>query len=82
MKRNLYKLIKEQFSISDIDFSDIGQEYTSDIFNKNTEIYGIYAKIVNNQKISRSEIKKLNNVVSEIAPNNINELLIIIRYYS
>ena len=83
MKRNLYKSISEQFSISDLDFSDNEDEYKSNIFNKSLiDLKKVYNDIINDIPIGNFEIEYLNNIESEYAVLDKDELIKIIKYYS
>ena len=80
MKRNLYKLINEQFSISDINFEHDEQEYNVNIFNK--EANHPYLQKILDGTVTESEIKELNSLIGVAAPKNKTELKKIIRFYS
>ena len=79
MKRNLYKLISEQFSISDLDFSD-DEEECNDIFYKRWN-HPYYYKILDDLA-SEKEIKELNSLDCVATPKNKNELWNVINFYS
>ena len=73
MKRNLYKLIKEQLSLSDLDFSD-DEEYNDNIFDKNViDPEKIYNNIINGIDIEDEDIQNLDKFVVPLYPvkNNI-----------
>ena len=64
MNKYIQKLIQEQFSISDLDFSDDEQEYNAVIFNKNTiDPEKVLDDILYNGNIDESYIKELNDIV-------------------
>ena len=80
MNNYIQKLIKEQFSISDLDFSDDDQEYGTNIFNKNfTHPY--YYKVLD-KTITEREINELDSMVGVTAPKNKDEFKKIIEFYS
>ena len=78
MSKYIQKLIHEQFSISDLDFSDDSQEYSANIFNKN--IIDI-TKIINGEA-SEDEILQLDEMVMASKPVNKDELKKIATLYS
>ena len=80
MNRYIQKLIKEQFSVSDIDFSDAEQEYSIDIFNKELN-HPYYYKVLNDT-IIKNEIIELNSLVNVATARDKDELMRIINYYS
>ena len=81
--KKLYRLINEQFSISDLDFSDDEQEDNINIFNKHVvEPKQIYTDILNNKDISEDDIMQLNYMVSVIKIKNADSLQKIADYYS
>ena len=80
MNNYIQKLIKEQFSINDLDFSDNEQEYGTNIFNKNFN-HPYYYKVLDGTAI-KDEIKELNFLIGIVAPNDKNELRKIIEFYS
>ena len=80
MNKYIHKLIKEQFSISDLDFSDDEQEYSANIFNKDINNHPYYYKVLN-CTITYNEIKELNSMVSVAIPTK-KELKKIIKFYS
>ena len=51
MNKYIQKLIKEQFSVNDLDFSDDTTDYNN-IFNKDFKYIEIYNNIVKNINIS------------------------------
>ena len=82
---NIYiqKLINEQFSISDLDFSDDDQEDNINIFNKKiTNPEEVYNNILDDINVTYYEIQDLNTQVSLYAAKNSNDLKKIISYYS
>ena len=50
-------IVNEQFSISDIDFNDNGNEYDANIFNKSMKNIERYNKMMHDKFIEKSEIK-------------------------
>ena len=83
MKRNLYKLIKEQFSLSDLDFSD-DEEYNDNIFDKNViDPEKVYNNIINGIDVEDEDIQNLDKFVVSLYPvKNNSDLNKIIKYYS
>ena len=79
MNNYIQKLIKEQFNISDLDFSD-EQEYSNNIFNKEYN-HPYYYKVLD-KTITEYEIKELDSLVGVAAPKNKDELMEIIKFYS
>ena len=75
-------IVNEQFNISDIDFNDNENGYDANIFNKSLKHIEIYNKMLHGKFIENSEIEYMNNLVSEIAPDNLHELHIIVEFYS
>ena len=83
MNKYIQKLIKEQFNINDLDFSDDEQEYNPNIFNKTVKYIEIYNNILQNKKaVTADDIRYMNILVSEIVPKNKDELKIITEFYS
>ena len=80
MDKYIQKLIREQFNINDLDFSDDDQEYNANIFNK--EFNHPYYKKVLDGTVTRAEIEELNSLVSVGIPENKDELKNIIKFYS
>ena len=80
MNKYIQRLIKEQFSVSDLDFSDNEQEYSVNIFNKNFK-HQYYEKVLNGT-VTESEIKELDSLIGVVVPNDKNELQKIIEFYS
>ena len=76
----MYKIIKEQFNINDLDFSDDVGYMNNSIFSKDF-IHPYYDKILNNT-ITADEIKKLNGGVAVTKAKNYEELKKIADYYS
>ena len=75
--------IKEQFSISDLDFTDDMSGYDANIFNKNIlDINRIYNDLLNGVRVNDDEIRQLNDYNSVFMPVHKNELKQIIIYYS
>ena len=65
MNNYIQKLIKEQFSINDLDFSDDEHEYSVNIFNKNTiDIEKTVEDILNDNNVSDGVINELNECTS------------------
>ena len=90
MNKYIQRLIKEQFNISDLNFSDDADEYDANIFSKNIETidyYKIYNKILN-CKATRNDTQQLNDFILQndyialIKPKNKEELEHVITYYS
>ena len=80
MNRYIQKLIQEQFSISDLDFSDDEQEYGINIFNKKFE-NPYYQKVLDGTA-TKDEIKIMNSWDCVTKPEDKNELQKIIKLYS
>ena len=80
MNMYIHKLIKEQFSISDLDFSDDEYGYDVNIFNKNYN-HPYYKKVLDGT-VTENEIKELNSLVSVAVPKDKSELQKIIKLYS
>ena len=77
MNRYIQKLIKEQFNINDIDFSDNEQEYNANIFNKYIPDYQkIYKHILKTKTISNDTFDILNDsiAVAVVKPKDYIEL--------
>ena len=77
-------IIKEQFNISDLDFTDIDSDgnYHANIFNKEPEYNGIYKDIVNGVIVDEIDIRLLDAYESIIRPKNNDELNDIILFYA
>ena len=84
MNKYIQKLISEQFSVGDLDFSDDDQEYGINIFNKDTKYIEIYNNILDNNigKVSKDDIGYMNGLISVINVKNRSELLHITRFYT
>ena len=83
MNKYILKLIKEQFNINDIDFSDTDSEQNANIFNKYiTDPVDIYNKILYEKKVSVQDINNLNEMVAVVKPHNYEYLKKIVYYYS
>ena len=83
MNTYIQKLIKEQFSVSDLDFSDDEQNYNIDIFNKTVaDVNKMYDDMLLNIELPENDIEQLSDMVSVIKPKNRKELKAIIEYYS
>ena len=80
MNRYIQKLIKEQFSISDLDFSDDEQGYGVNIFNKNSN-HPYYYDVLDGTA-TEDEIEELGSLVGVAAPKDKDELRKIIKFYS
>ena len=80
MNRYIQKLIREQFSISDLDFSDDEQEYDVNIFNKKIE--NPYYQKVLDRTVTVDEIKILNSLEGVTKLKDKNELQKITEFYS
>ena len=80
MNKYIQRLIKEQFSISDLDFSDDEQEYNTNIFNKN--IANPYYQKILDGTVTKSEIKIMNSWAGITKPKDKDELRKIIKFYS
>ena len=81
INREVKNIIREQFNISDIDFSD-EQEHDINIFSKNVKTpFDTYNKIIKNNSASKKDVKYLNNFTSIIKPKDKGELLKIIDIY-
>ena len=63
--------LKEQFSLSDLDFSDNDQEYGVNIFNKEAN-HPYYYKVLDGT-ITKDEINELDSLVGVAAPKDKNE---------
>ena len=83
MNTYMQKLIKEQFNINDLDFSDDEQEYNTNIFNKEIlDITKIVEDILNDNNIDERYIRKLNNCISVFKVKSKTQLSNIIKWYS
>ena len=83
MNKYIKQLVKEQFNISDIDFSSDENEYGANIFSKYViDPNDIFTKMINRRAVSANDIKELNNLVSAVKPKNKNELKRVVHYYS
>ena len=80
MTKFIQKLIKEQFSINDLDFSDDAQEYGTNIFNK-AVIHPYYQNILDGTA-TKDEIKELNSLTGFVVSKNKDDLRKIIEFYS
>ena len=80
MNKYIQRLVKEQFNISDIDFSDNEESYDVNIFNKNSN-HPYYYKVLDGTA-TESEIKVLNSYTCAATPKNKEEVQKIISYYS
>ena len=77
------KYINEQFSISDLDFTDDGTEYNTNIFNKDVlDIDKIAADILYGNDIDEGVINKLNNYTSVFKVKSKQQLQNIVVWYS
>ena len=68
MNKYIQRLIKEQFSINDLDFSDDEQEYGINIFNKEVN-HRYYYKVLDGT-VTREEINELNSLVGAAIPKD------------
>ena len=84
MNKYIYKLIKEQFNIGNMDLNNTKPKRNVNIFNKNlkTRCEDIYKDILNNKRVSDDDIEYMNSLVSVIVPKNKRELIKTIKYYS
>ena len=80
MNKYIQKLIKEQFSLSDLDFSDDEQEYGANIYNKEWNHH--YYQNVLDGTATKDEINELDSLVGVATPKNKVELRKIIEFYS
>lgn len=79
---NIYRLIKEQFNISNMDFSNKKLK-NGNIFNKNIDIpREVYDKIMNDEEVPDAYIEMLNPLVSKMKPENGYDIYKICIYYS
>ena len=81
------KLIKEQFSIHDLDFNDDKSEYSANIFNKYVvDPYAVYDVLVNGHimDINQNDLEQLDDIsyLSSVKVKNRHELKIIANIYS
>ena len=55
MNKHILRIIKEQFNVSDLDFSDDGEEQLgANIFNKQIfDPFEVYSKIQNRKRLSQ-----------------------------
>ena len=84
---NIYikKLIKEQFSISDLDFNDNEHEYDSNIFNKSILApLDVYDRIIRHEDVHDNEITQLNDdcYASSVRVKDRGNLIRMCRFYS
>ena len=83
MNKHIQKLIKEQFSASDLDFTDTEPEYDNIIFNKQpVNPHDVYNEIVNSEDANEFEIEYINDLVSEVVPKDYEALHKITDFYS
>ena len=70
--KNIYKIITEQFNISNMDFNN-NKKHNKNIFNKNKFIDpgDIYDDIINNSLIDEGKILYLNDYISVVKLKNI-----------
>ena len=80
MNKYIQRLIKEQFNINDLDFSDDDQEYGVNIFNKEAN-HPYYYNILDGTA-TKDEINELDSLVGVAIPENKDELMKIIKFYS
>ena len=83
ISREIKNTIKEQFNINDLDFSENGEEYDANIYNKEIyDIHKIYDKILSDKSITSDEVYFFNQLVSAIKPKDKDELQTIVITYS
>ena len=83
MNKCIWKLIKEQFSINDLDFSDDEEESSNNIFYKYTvDPKEIYTSILNKKNVNHQDIEYLDEYDSIFKCNDNEELEKIVRFYS
>ena len=83
INREIQDLINEQFTASDIDFSDDSINYDINVYNKTIIIpEEVFNKILNNDDVSEKEIQYLNDLYDQVKPSNRFTLKKIIRFYS
>ena len=81
--KEIKKSIREQFNISDLDFSDNDSDYDMNIFNKNTvDPQYIFDKILKREEVNDDDIEQLNYIVSAVRPDGVKQLKNIIYFYS
>ena len=81
INKYIYKLVKEQFSVDDLDYDDASQP-DDNIFNKLPILpRDIYNKILNDEYVYEYEVKYMNSFTSEINPDNISDLVTVIYFY-
>ena len=82
--KEVKNIISEQFNVNDIDFSDNGSEYSSNIFGVELKYVEIYNTIIGETdgEIHENDIKYMNTLVSVIKMPNTRTLKYIIKYYS
>ena len=81
--KNIYKIITEQFNISNMDFNN-NKKQNKNIFNKNKFIDpgDIYDDIINNSLIDEGKILYLNDYISVVKLKNIQDLYKIVEFYA
>ena len=82
MNKYIHMLIKEQFNITDLDFSDSGEENVN-IFNK--EIISpqkIYNNILHGRNVSDDDISMLNLFTAQVTPKIKKDLKTVVDFYS
>ena len=78
---NIYKAIREQFNINDLDFSE--DTYDNNIFDKDINVIKeIYNKMLNKENVPQMYIEFLNGIVSGYAPVQHDDMFAICSYYS
>ena len=83
MNKYIHNLIKEQFSISDIDFTEDNSDYDANIFNKNLVCLELYDKFIHTpNKITSSDIDILNSYVSAAPLKDLGDFIYIVKVYS
>ena len=82
MNKYIDKLIREQFNVNDLDFSDDNDVYDKNIFNKIlVDPPAVYYNILNDINVNEEELIYLNRLVSQVRVVNNNELRKIIAFY-
>ena len=82
MKKNIYKLITEQFNIGNMNLND-KPKHNINIFNKNALIpIEIYKKILNGENVNDYEILALNDFISVVKVESKDDLSTVIDFYS
>ena len=83
MNTYIYKLIKEQFNIGNMELTGNKPKNNMNIFNKASfDLQKVYNNIIKKNWADKDEIKSLNNITAAIKPKNRRELKKIIQFYS